>query len=197
MYLLFEILFYLGLLTIGIGLIWLLVSMFRRRWLSARWGALILLLGIVLIGTPFVYTRYESVDLGPRLTLVQGEKHITLTGWDQEDYSILKAHPETIVLQIANSNFSDETVQYLQGMANLRELDLNDSQVTDAGLQEISKLTALETLRLRGTRITDAGLLEHLTHMPQLKRLDLRQTSISAEVIEQWKAAAKGRRVFH
>jgi hypothetical protein len=34
-----------------------------------------------------------------------------------------------IVLQIADADVTDQTLDHLAGMANLRELDLNDSQI--------------------------------------------------------------------
>lgn len=195
MYLAFEILFYLGLVTIGCGLLWSLVSLVRRRWSGMRWAALLVLVGVACIATPFIYTRTQIVDLGPQIRLVQGEKHITLTGWDQESYASLEAHPETIVLQMANQDVTDQTLTHLRGMANLRELDLNDSQVSDDGLAELSKLTALKRLRLRGTRITDRGM-GYLSRLPELKQLDLRQTLISDDAVEQWEAAGEGRRAI-
>ncbi len=196
MYLIFEFLFYLGLILLGIGGIWGLISLLGRRWNRLKYPAMLLLLGVASIAAPAIYTRFEIVDLGPRLSLVDGEKHITLTGWDGENYAMLELHPETIVLQMANANVSDETLTYLRGMANLRELDLNDSQVTDDGMPVLAKLTALEVIRLRGTKITDAGLREHLSRLPSLKRLDLRATSVTAEAIEEWKSEGEDRRAF-
>lgn len=195
MYLIYEALFYLGLIAIGIGLLWLLIALIGRRWNHARLAGIVVALGIISIGTPFFLTSREIVDLGPRMTLVQGEKTITLTGWDRDDYSFLVGHPETIVLQMANADVTDQTLQHLRGMANLRELDLNGTQVTDAGLLQLQALTALEVLRLRGTAVTDQGMSEHLSRLPKLQRLDLRQTSVSKEAIDSWKSAGERRRV--
>ncbi len=197
MYLVFEYLFYFGLLAIIFGLIALLSSLGGGHWHRTKFGAAVILLGVALIAGPAVYSRYQVIDLGPRLVLTDGEKHITLTGWDRADYSFLVSHPETIVLQIANSDVTDETVEFLTGMANLRELDLNDSQVTDVGLAKIAKLSGLETLRLRRTQVTDAGLQEHLSRLSNLNRLDLRETAVSANAIEDWKSQGQGRRAFY
>lgn len=196
MYLIFEFLFYLGLASLVIGVIWGVTTLVRRRWSRLKYPGILLFLGVAAIAAPAIYTRFEIVDLGPRLELVDGEKHITLTGWDGDSYAMLDQHPETILLQMANSDVTDQTLTYLRGMANLRELDLNDSQVTDEGVAELAKLTALEVIRLRGTRITDVGLREHLSRLPRLKRLDLRGTSVTAEALEEWKSAGESRRAF-
>ncbi|TWU60370.1 Leucine Rich repeats (2 copies) [Rubripirellula tenax] len=196
MYLATEFLFYAGLILVGSGLAWLLATVVLRRWSRTQFPLMMIGLGVIAIATPAIYTRIGDVDLGPRIALVQGEKHITLTGWDGESYAVLGNHPETIVLQMANADVTDQTLGYLSSMANLRELDLNDSSVTDGGMAELSKLTGLQTLRLRATKITDEGLERHLSRLPDLRRLDLRETTVSDEAIEKWKAAGEGRRVF-
>lgn len=196
MYLIFELLFYLGMSLLVVGAIWGLAAIARRQWSTLKFPLVLVFLGVASIAAPAVYTRLEIVDLGPRVELVGGEKHITLTGWDGHDYAVLKLHPATTVLQIANPDVTDETLAYLRDMANLRELDLNDSQVSDDGLAELARLTGLEVIRIRGTRITDNGLRDHLSRLPNLKRLDLRSTSVTQEAIDDWKAAGEGRRAF-
>ena len=74
------------------------------------------------------------VDLGPRDKNVDGERHVTLTGWDRGDYSVLRLMPDVSVLQMANADVTDDVLEGLRGMKNLHELDLNGTQVTDAGL---------------------------------------------------------------
>ena len=196
MYLIFESLFYLGLLLCGLGLLLGLWQLFRGQFSRLWVPALLVILGVAAIGTPAVYTRWAVVDLGPRMVLVQGEKHITLTGWDQHDYSILRQHPETIVLQMGNADVSDETLDHLLSMANLRELDLNDTQVTDAGIAKLVVLSGLEVLRLRGTSISDPSIDGHLSRLPQLKRIDVRETFVTQDAVARWKDARVGRRAF-
>ncbi len=196
MYLAFEFLFYAGLILIAIGFAWLLTVLLRRRPGQSIRPILLLLLGFAAIAAPAIYTRLVDVDLGPRLVLVHGERHITLTGWDRDDYSVLRAYPETIVLQIANPDVTDGVLSNLSLMANLRELDLNDTQVTDDGLAELVKLTGLEVVRLRATKITDDGLDKHLSRLPRLKRLDLRETGVTDDAAKRWKDAGEGRRLL-
>ncbi|TWT54336.1 Leucine Rich repeats (2 copies) [Rubripirellula amarantea] len=196
MYLVFEYLFYLGLALTGIGVLWTLVRVFQGQLSRVSVPILVLCLGLVAIATPALYTRFADVDLGPRIVLVQGEKHITLTGWDRTRYDVLRQHPETIVLQMGNPDVTDATLEYLAPMANLRELDLNDTKVTDAGVAKLSTLTGLQVLRLRATSISDAALDDHLSKLPQLNRLDVRETFVTKDAVDRWKAAGEGRRAF-
>ena len=90
---------------------------------------------------------------------MDGELHVTLTGWDRHRPSTpaFCAGPAVVVLQMANPDVTDDTLDYLSGMAQLRELDLNDTAVTDAGLAKLARLGTLQSLRLKDTAITDAG----------------------------------------
>lgn len=162
-------------------------------------GPLILLLAAAIltggtIGLGSYLTYHPS--LGPREKLVDGELHLTLTGWDRADYSLLQTKLDTVVLQMANPDVTDETLQYLEGMSRLRELDLNDSQITDAGLPLLSRLPALQILRLRKTRVTDQGFREHLAGKSALLELDLRQTEVTSKTLRTWKAENKNQRKY-
>src|SRR5262249_27724588 len=101
-----------------------------------------------------------GVDLGPLETMVNGESPITLTGWQPKDmdYSVLKARPDTVVLQMANEDVTDRTLENLRGLKKLRGLDLSNTQVTDEGLGVLKELPNLEVLFLNRTKVTDAGV---------------------------------------
>jgi hypothetical protein len=169
-----------------------------RHWSQARGAAGLILLGLAVMVTPFVLTRYVvPIDLGPRERIVDGERHITLTGWDRHDYSFLREKPDVVVLQIANPDVTDATLESLTGMARLRELDIERSAITDRGLRVLARLPALETLHLKDTNITDAGFREALGSSGTLRMLDVRGTPVSAETIQAWRKAKPGRRVLH
>jgi hypothetical protein len=168
------------------------------HWQKARRGAAILG-GAALVITG-VYTvnalHNRFADLGPRDKIVDGERHLTLTGWDRTDYAVLTTKTDAVVVQMANADVTDETLEYLRGLGRLRELDLNDTQVTDAGLRVLATLPALETLRLRGTKVTDAGFKEHLAPLERLRELDLRETAVTGPTARSWKAARPERKVL-
>jgi hypothetical protein len=195
--------------------IWLLVRAFRERrawgWTSLflppaglafaarhpRRGAapLILLVLAVLVATvPAVYILCVQVDLGPRDKNVGGKRHVTLTGWDRDDYSVLRLLPDVSVLQMANADVTDHVVENLRGMKNLEELDLNGTQVTDVGLGIIRELPVLATLRLARTKITDKGFRDFLATKESLMQLDLQHTQVGRDTVKTWRAGKPDRK---
>lgn len=197
--------------------LWLIVRAFREQW---QWGVgtlvlppagfvfaarhprkgvaplLLASLGILAAAAPPVYTLAVPLDLGPRETMVAGERHITLTGWDRKDYSALKQRPDVSVLQMANADVTDQTLESLRGMKVLHKLDLNDTQVTDAGLIVLRDLPALAELYLARTRITDQGFRDALFAKDSLMRLDLSGTQVSHETVRAWRDARPGRKAM-
>jgi hypothetical protein len=208
-----------GVALVAAGYFWLLARAFRTRRL---WGWGILLLpplglafvirhfrtsakplalavagGLVIGGTygaNYYFTHF--VDLGPREKIVDGERHITLTGWDGTDYAVLRDRPDTVVLQMANPDVTDQTLENLRGMSRLRELDLNDTRVTDAGLQVLAGLPSLQILRLRNTQVTDQGFRDHLGDREALRELDLRETAVASKTLRAWKERRKDERKY-
>ena len=79
-------------------------------------------------------------DKNARERDVEGEKHLTLTGSDPKTNPDLTHKQDLGVLQMANPNVNDQSLESLKGMNLLRELDLNGSQVTDAGLEILKDL---------------------------------------------------------
>ncbi len=141
------------------------------------------------------YTKIRPVDLGPLVRTVEGEKHITLTGWNRSDYSALAAHPDVVVLQMANPDVDDATLDIVARLTNLRELDLTTTKVGDAGLAKLAPLSQLKMLKLRGTSASDAALDGVLTKLPGLMMLDARQTRVSTEGAGRWKQSKPGRKI--
>jgi len=204
-----------GLILLGIGLIWYLIVAFRTDW---RWGVSFILFppiapliflgkhyqranvpvrvclaGIVLAASPAIYTRLVPIDLGEREKMVDGELHLTLTGWDQKDYSVIEKKANVVVLQMANEDVTDETMKYVSAARQLRELDISFSQVGDAGIAVLDELPNLQRLHLQQTRITDEGFQKHLANHPTLTELNLMGTKVSPELIQTWMADKPGR----
>jgi len=199
-----------GLVLVLVGTLWLIVRAFRQSW---KWGVGcvvfppatlvfgglplarhrvplgILLLGLVLAGGTFGLGRLVSAfpPLGPRDKEVDGERHVTLTGWDRTDYAILTTLPDTVVLQMANPDVDDNTLELVRQLPRLRELDVNGSKITDSGLRGLSTLPNLKILRIRKTAVTDAGFREALLESTTLTELDARDTAIAAKSLREWK----------
>ncbi len=205
-----------GFVCLTVALVWIWILAWRVSW---KWGlgltlfapaglvfifrqfprvkrpVYLLLLSALLIGIPFgVNAVAQRIDLGPRERMVDGERHITLTGWDQHDYSILKLRPDVVVLHMANADVTDATLENLRGLARLKELDLNDTRITDQGLAILKELPVLARLRLRGTGITEEGFQRELAGKEALLELDVRETSVASKTLREWQKAKEGRK---
>jgi hypothetical protein len=187
-----------GAVLVVCSMLWLMLrALGRESTAKVRWPLVLLAIAVVLIAAPIVVNSVAAryIDLGPRERVVDGEKHLTLTGWDQKDYSVLRARPDAAVLQMANSDVTDETLKLLKGMTRLRELDLSDSSVTDNGLANLSGLP-LERLRLARTKVTDAGFTDHIAAIATLTMVDVSGTDVKPETIDAWKKAQPGRKAL-
>jgi hypothetical protein len=77
------------------------------------------------------------------------------------------------------TNVTDETLRAIGKARNMEYLVLADcGAVTDQGLQYLSQMTELKTLMLGGTNVTDEGLA-HLAHLKELYWLSLSGTKVS------------------
>ncbi|RLS41753.1 MAG: hypothetical protein DWH81_05485 [Planctomycetota bacterium] len=204
--LILEKVFLVGVLSLVLGgLLWLVQVIFvnllrlvspERVWTLKIWPALLVSLGLICLTLPAAITRFAPIDLGPHDVQVDGERRLTLTGWDQKDYSVLVRIPDAVVLQMANEDVTDATLKYVAEMKSLRELDVAGSKITDAGLKDLTGLTMLEKLTLSRTAITDAGLKPLLDQLPALKQLDVRETGVTPAVLRPWLKGMEGRRAL-
>lgn len=205
-----------GLVCLFVAALWIWIVAWRVSW---KWGlgltlffpaaavfipkhlarlrvpVFLLVLSALLIGVPFgLNAVINKIDLGPRERIVDGQRHITLTGWDQHDYAILRQRPDVAVLQMANPDVTDETISQLRTLTQLEELDLNDTQITDAALSTLAELPKLARLRLRGTQFTDDGFRQHLAGKDSLLELDVRDTAVASKTMREWKKANENRK---
>jgi len=203
-----------GALLVLIGFMWLIVNGWKtRRWLgvllalTAYLGTplifglirfrqnkrpLIAVIAGVLLGTVPIATghAYEFVfGIGERERVIDGQRHLTLTGWDRNDYEgFLSRKKDTVVLEMGNPDVTDETLHLLSQLTQLKELTLNDTMITDAGLETLKKLPALESLRLARTKITKEGVTTLLADPPpKLLEIDVSGNSIPASALRKWK----------
>lgn len=157
---------------------------------TARKPMVLLLSGMCVGAVPFAYSHgFELIfGLGERERIIDGERHLVLTGWDRPDYSILQIRTDTVVLELANANVTDATLELLLPFKRLKELTLNDSAVTDAGLNTLRQLPALQRLRLARTKITAEGLKDFLAAAPkELIEIDVSGNSIPTSILRKWK----------
>ena len=158
-----------------------------------RWSLALVAGGLVVGALPFVWQEayLAIVGLGPRERVVEGSPAVVLTGWDRDDYSFLAERPEIEILEMANPDVTDATLDLLTALPRLKELTLNDTQITDAGLTKLAALPALEILRIARTQITPDGVKAFLlTPPPQLSQLDVSGCGIPTSPLRTWKNAA-------
>src|SRR5262245_61923234 len=180
-----------GFVVALVGLVWLPFR-FRRPLIPLS----VLVLGLLVAGAPSAISRLFPIDLGPRDKIVNNERHLTLTGWDRTSYDVLRDKTDTVQLQMANADVTDQTLELIKRFERLKVLDLNNTQVTDKGLKVIAGLPVLETIYLERTAITDAGAKENLLNHPTLRVFWLRSTKVTPEMADEIKAAKPGRRVM-
>jgi hypothetical protein len=198
-----------GVLLFGFGYLWMVVTGFKVHWLwgignlflpgalvfalrhfvRARTPLLIVLLGGLVFATPFALNYYEThfVPLAPYEQIVDGERRITLTGLTNFDYATLRKKPDTVVLQMANADVTDGTLQYIKHMDKLRNLDVSGTGITDEGLRVLAGMPQLQEIRLARTHITDEGFKTILSPCDNVLKLDLTGTEVKGKTMRDWK----------
>jgi len=71
-------------------------------------------------------------------------------------------------LDLANTQVTDAGMSCLAGMTTLKGLNLENTRITDAGLAHLKTLTGLQILHLNGTHITEAGVARLKYTLPNL-----------------------------
>ena len=207
---------FLGALMVLTGTFWLIRNAYRtRRWLGVLIALtmflgtplffglirfrqnlrplMLVLAGLIIGAIPFAAEHaYEFVfGLGERERVIDGERYLTLTGWDRKDYeTVLSRKKDVAVLEMGNPDVTDETLTLLSELPQLKELTLNDTMVTDAGLEKLKQLPALESLRLARTKVTREGIAAFLAEPPpKLRDIDVSGNSLPASALRKWKNA--------
>jgi Leucine Rich repeat len=211
-----------AIVLLGLGYLALVVNGFR---VSRRWGLINLLLppiGVlffpfrhlrkailpyfffllagVAFAAPYGVSYYEARygKRTERMRIVDGKRHLTLTDWQDGDYNIIRRYPDVAVLQMANNDVTDDTLQLLEGCDKLETLDLNDTAITDKGLAVLAKLPALKELRLARTPITEEGVATYIFPLQTLEHLDLTGVKgIPGKKKREWVAAKPDRKLLN
>ena len=77
-----------------------------------------------------------------------------------------------------NPKVTDDGLENLRDLSELRRLGLIEANVTDAGIVHLAGLTKLQSLFLDGTQVTDVGLAS-IVGLTQLRRLSLDGTRVT------------------
>jgi hypothetical protein len=203
-----------GLCLVGVGFLWLVVRGFRT---STAWGFVALVPGVNLLFPAYHFRRASgplalmllggavaampyglNALFGNRVptdavveTKPDGdggtEERLTLTKADRVQYAVLRDKKTWAVIQWANADVTDDDVEWLRGMTELQELDLNTAAITDKSLAVIATLPKLEKLRIGCPNITDEGFRAHILPLAKLKSLDLTGAkNVKRETTVEW-----------
>jgi len=116
------------------------------------------------------------------VSLMNRDKRVT-----DDDVQVLASIPNLRFFECYADRMSPDGLQHLAGVRTLKVLDLWDAKFKDVDLQRISQMP-IERLGLyRCTGITDKSI-EHFSRMSRLTHLNLYGTSISAEFLRQMPA---------
>ena len=97
----------------------------------------------------------------------------------QEKISLLeKLNPQIVSLTLSGTNISDEQLQIMRNLEQLRVLYLNNTKTTDPGVSYLRNLKDISYLNLVGTSVTDKSL-EYLSDMKRLKNVFLYNTKVT------------------
>jgi hypothetical protein len=204
-----------GLCLLGVGFLWFVVRGFRT---STGWGFVALIPGVNLLFPAFHFRRASgplalmllgglvaasplalNKIFGDRVrtdAVVEekaGEELLTLTKADPAQYPKVREKTTWAVIQWANPDVTDEHVEWLRGMNDLRELDLNTAAITDKSLAVLATLPKLESLRIGCPNVTDEGFRAHILPLANLKQLDLTGSKVKRSTAGEWTNAQPGR----
>ena len=85
---------------------------------------------------------------------------------------------QLVWLNLSHTRVSDEQMEALANLSNLRVLYLNNTEITDAGISRLSALSTLRWLSLVGTRVSDQSIPTFLK-LENLTNLFLYQTAVT------------------
>lgn len=104
-------------------------------------------------------------------------------GTENEVLESLAGLSEMAVLELFESNVTDDGLVLLQGQTKLQHIVLTGTSITGSGLQHLQGLPALARLELAWTEITNESILP-LQGLAKLEHLDLSATAISDASVE-------------
>ncbi len=100
----------------------------------------------------------------------------------------LKDLPELKSLELGSTGITDAGLAKLAGVSKMQTLGVGNTQITDAGLAHLRGFEDLRMLTLAGTNVTDEGL-QHLRGLKHLWSLSLNGTSVTKAGVEELQAA--------
>ncbi len=190
-----------GAALVAIGLLWLLIVAFRCGFIKK--ALLPLLVVLVGAGTALAIPVYNRM-YPPRIQTtaqVFGDS-ITITGAKKDQLDVVMGHKGWKTIQAANGGLTDDDLAGLDGMDELKFIDLNDNKpVTDATLERLVKLPKLTKLFAARTGMTADGVKKCILDNPDCKltELDFRGLTppVPSKALREWQAKDTAKRKFN
>ena len=133
----------------------------KLRWYQWRLRSLFILTLLVAVGMSWLMTTIQ----GQRRQKAAADAIRKAGGWVKSEPTWLGRllRDDSLVwvtsVWLSGKSTTDAGLVNLQGLSQLRWLDLDNTQVTDAGLVNLQGLSQLQRLTLNNTKVTDAGLM--------------------------------------
>lgn len=146
-----------------------------KTWKKLLVAALLIPLLAFIILEGLLLASHQKVEAKRRALVAAGgstktEKHVP--AWLQsikgDDFHTFLDEVVLTELEFKGPEIGDEQLQLVEGLDDLRNLDLSRSNVTSEGLKHLSGLKNLRMLNLLGTQVSDLTPLESLPHLEQL-----------------------------
>jgi len=103
---------------------------------------------------------------------------------------------QLVWLQLNNCGITDEDMQTIGELSNLRKLNVSRNPVTDKGVHTLLGLSKLEYLNLYETNVSDS-ILVPLMALPHLKELYLWQTNVSDSAVNKLKNSKPNLKIIY
>lgn len=97
---------------------------------------------------------------------------------DEQIFRLQDIQNQLVWLNLSHTGITDQQMEAISKLKNLRLLNLNYTAITDAGLAKLSTLTELRSLSIVGTKATDSSATT-FTQLKNLSNLYLYQTSLT------------------
>jgi uncharacterized membrane protein len=137
--------------------------------------------------------KLNALGITP-MPLAESNNHlmVTFTGFreitDEHISALQEISDQLVWLNLSHTPVTDEQLDGISKLRNLRVLFLNNTGISDAGLAKIAPLPELRSLSLVGTNVTDASIAT-FKKLESLTNLFLFQTTLTDKGISEFSGA--------
>lgn len=145
-----------------------------------------------LASTPFhlgaIEQYVESKDLEEIYPYADNLYSLNLTeaGLTNDTLKSLSHFTQLRTLNLNDNRFNDEGLEDFKNFVNLQNLFLVYNKITKDAFPYLSALKNLETLNLDSTYLENEGIQSLVSHIPQLKELNVRSCGFNESVLDDF-----------